>query len=94
MFNNIEQLQRFIEKEKNTKLEKKVNLTKLEEQVIKIISKGDYFEDMPTQSFSVIMDYFSGTKHQLKGVLSSLFCKNIIMEGEYPNGMIAYHLIE
>lgn len=69
-----------------------LNLTELEKEVVEIISEGHEFENMPTQCFLDIMDYFSGTKSQLKGVLSSLFKKDLIIEGEYPNGMTAYHL--
>ena len=38
------------------------------------------------------MDEFKGNKNQLKGVLSSLFKKELILESEYPNGMSAYGL--
>jgi len=68
------------------------NLSTLEKEVLSIIKSGDDFEEMPTQCFLDIMDYFKGTKSQLKGVLSSLFKKDLILEGEYPNGMTAYHL--
>ena len=71
---------------------KNLNLTQLETEVLNIISYGDDFEEMPTQCFEDIMDGFDGTKDQLKGVLSSLFKKDLIIEGEYPNGMTAYHL--
>lgn len=69
-----------------------LNLTELEREVVNIISEGHEFENMPTQCFLDIIDDFSGTKSQLKGVLSSLFKKDLIIEGEYPNGMTAYHL--
>ena len=68
-------------------------LTELENQVLEIISFGDDFEETPTQCFLDIMDEFKGTKNQLKGVLGSLFKKDLINEGEYPNGLTAYHLI-
>jgi len=68
------------------------NLTKLESQVLRTISFGDEFDETPTECFLNIMDSFSGTKNQLKGVLSSLLKKDLIWLGEYPNGMTSYHL--
>ena len=38
------------------------------------------------------MDSFKGSKNQLKGILSSLIKKELIWEGEYPNGLNSYHL--
>ena len=67
-------------------------LTELENEVLEIISFGDDYEEAPTQCFLDIMDEFTGTKNQLKGILSSLFKKELIHEGEYPNGLTAYHL--
>lgn len=66
--------------------------TKLENEVLEIISWGDEFEEMPTECFENIIDSFKGSKSQLKGVLGSLLKKELIIEGEYPNGLTAYHL--
>lgn len=68
------------------------NLTKLESEVLQTISYGDEFEETPAECFLNIMDSFSGTKNQLKGVLSSLYKKDLIWLGEYPNGMTSYHI--
>ena len=65
-------------------------LTDLEYQVLQIIACGDYFNDTPSECFENIMDEFKGSKNQLKGILSSLFQKELIEEAEYPNGMTAY----
>ena len=67
-------------------------ITKLENEVLTIISYGDDYEGVPTECFSNIMDSFSGTKSELKGVLSSLIKKDLVWLGEYPNGMNSYHL--
>jgi len=71
---------------------KNLTNTKLENEVLEIISWGDEFEEMPTECFENIIDSFNGSKEQLKGVLSSLFKKELILEGEFPNGLTAYHL--
>ena len=68
------------------------NVTKLENEVLVIISRGDDYEGVPTECFSNIMDSFNGTKSQLKGVLTSLIKKELVWLGEYPNGMISFHL--
>lgn len=70
------------------------NFTKLESEVLKIISYGDDYEETPTESFANIMDEFNGTESQLKGVLTSLQKKSSIWLGEYPNGMTSFHLNE
>ena len=88
MFTNTEQLKLFI-----LQKVKEGSLTKFEKQVLEIICSGDDFEDMPTQAFHSIMYQFKGSKTQLKGILGSLFKKNKIMIGEYPNGYTAYHSI-
>ena len=38
------------------------------------------------------MDGFKGSKNQLKGILGSLIKKELIWEGEYPNGLNSYSL--
>lgn len=68
------------------------NLTKLESEVLRTISYGDEFDGTPSECFINIMVSFSGTKNQLKGVLGSLYKKDLIWKGEYPSGMTSYHL--
>ena len=68
------------------------NLTILENQVIKCISNADYFEDMPTDCIENIADNTGLSTKILRGVLSSLLQKGILMEGEFPNGMTAFSL--
>tara|TARA_Y100001973_G_scaffold23676_1_gene35390 strand:- start:5296 stop:5463 length:168 start_codon:yes stop_codon:yes gene_type:complete len=47
---------------------------------------------MPSYCFEDLQINSELSKNALKGVLSSLFQKNAIYEGEYPNGLTAYHL--
>ena len=68
------------------------NLTELEKKVLEIISWGDDYQETPTECFANIMDSFNGSKNQLKGVLGSLYKKDLIWLGEFPNGLISYHL--
>ena len=67
-------------------------ITKLENEVLTIISWGDEYEETPTECFENIMESFNGTKNQLKGVLGSLEKKEKIFISEYPNGLSSYHL--
>ncbi len=69
-----------------------LNITELEKTVLEIISWGDDYEETPTECFENIMDSFKGSKNQLKGILGSLIKKELIWEGEYPNGLNSYHL--
>lgn len=69
-----------------------LNITELEKRVLEIISWGDDYEETPTECFENIMDSFKGSKNQLKGILGSLIKKELIFEGEYPNGLNSYHL--
>ena len=69
-----------------------LNITELEKTVLEIISCGDDYEETPTECFENIMDSFKGSKNQLKGILGSLIKKELIWEGEYPNGLNSYHL--
>lgn len=69
-----------------------LKITELEKKVLEIISWGDEYEETPAECFENIMDSFKGSKNQLKGVLSSLIKKELIWEGEYPNGLNSYHL--
>lgn len=68
------------------------NLTAYEKQVVEAIKGGDYFEDMPAQCLENIVMITGLSTKVLRGVLSSLFQKEIITEGEYPNGLTAYFL--
>jgi len=70
------------------------NLTDLEKTVIEEIKDGDYFEEMPTMCISDLSDYTGISTKILRGVLSSLLQKDILIEGEYPNGMTAFHYKE
>ena len=67
-------------------------MTNLEEKVLEIISWGDDYEETPTECFDNIMHSFNGSKDQLKGILGSLYKKDLIWLGEFPNGLISYHL--
>lgn len=69
-----------------------LNLTQLEKEVLTIISYGDDYEETPTECFDTILDSFEGTKNELKGVLGSLYKKELIWIGEFPNGTSSYHL--
>jgi hypothetical protein len=69
-----------------------LNITALEEKVLTIISQGDEYEETPTECFDTILDSFNGTKNELKGVLGSLYKKELIWIGEFPNGLSSYHL--
>ena len=69
-----------------------LNITQLEETVLQIISWGDEYEETPAECFLGIMDSFDGSKNTLKGVLGSLIKKELIWEGEYPNGLNSYHI--
>jgi len=69
-----------------------LNLTQLEKEVLTIISYGDDYEETPTECFDAILDSFEGTKNELKGVLGSLYKKELIWIGEFPNGTSSYHL--
>ena len=68
-------------------------LTELENKVLTALEEGDEFEEMPSMCIQEIYDETKLNKKILRGVLSSLFKKDLITEGEYPNGMTAYHLI-
>jgi len=69
-----------------------LNITELEKTVLTIISYGDEYEETPTECFNAILESFSGTKNELKGVLGSLYKKELIWIGEFPNGSSSYHL--
>ncbi len=71
---------------------KDLKITKSEKKVLDIISWGDDYEGVPTECFENIMDSFKGTENQLKGILSSLYKKELIWIGEFPNGVNSYHL--
>lgn len=67
-------------------------MTHMEEAVLQIISGGDWYEDTPTEDFENILLEFDWSKNVLKGVLGSLVKKELIFLGEYPNGIVCYHL--
>ena len=68
-------------------------LTELEKKVLDFIAAGDWFEGVPSECFENIMDDCKLNHSQLKGVLSSLFKKDLINDyAEFPNGMTAYSL--
>ena len=69
------------------------NLTQLENKVLIELQNGDNFEEMPTMCIGELYDETGLSKKVLRGVLGSLYKKELITEGEYPNGMTAYHLL-
>ena len=70
------------------------NFTELEQMVINVIAKGDYYDDMPSECIGNISDITGVSNKILRGVLSSLEQKDAIIIGEYPNGMKAFMLVE
>lgn len=70
----------------------KNDLTELEIKVVDAIKKGDDYDDMPSQCIGNITDLTGLSTKILRGVLSSLLQKDILSEGEYPNGMKAFQL--
>jgi hypothetical protein len=70
------------------------NFTELEQMVINVIAKGDYYDDMPSECIGNISDITGVDNKILRGVLSSLEKKNVVIVGWYPNGMKAFMLIE
>ena len=70
------------------------NVTKLENKVLAIISRGDDYEGVPTECLKSIMNYFNGTQSQLQDVLTSLIRKDLVWMGEYPNGIPCFHLVK
>lgn len=67
-------------------------LTELELKVVTALSYGDEFEDMPSACFEDLKDSAGVSNNVLKGVISSLDKKDMLMYGEYPNGLTCYHL--
>lgn len=68
------------------------NVTELEKKVISILNSCDMYDDMPC---GVIEDFYGEeglTKQTVRGVLSSLYQKDIILTGELPNGTDCYFL--
>jgi hypothetical protein len=70
-----------------------IEITELEKVVLDTISNGDEFENMPTECIENIKDSTGISTKVLRGVLSSLLQKDLILQGEYPNGMTAFHLV-
>lgn len=72
---------------------KSVELTELEYIIVGALSNGDDFDGMPSECIHNLKNNTGISIKVLRGVLSSLLQKDIIMIGEYPNGMTAFHLI-
>jgi hypothetical protein len=70
------------------------NFTELEQMVINVIAKGDYYDDMPSECIGNISDITGVDNKILRGVLSSLEQKDAVRVGWYPNGMKAFMLVE
>lgn len=76
-------------------MENQKTVTELEAKVISILNDCDFYDDMPC---GVIEDFYGFSyseglnKATVRGVLSSLFQKDIIMTGELPNGTTCYYL--
>ena len=68
-----------------------LQLTELETKVIAAIKEGDDFDDMPCNCLGNIKDYTGLTANVIRGVISSLIKKDLVMTGEYPNGMTAFY---
>jgi len=66
------------------------NLTELENRVLEAIKQGDWFDDMPSECIGNLVDSTGLTSKVLRGVLSSLLQKELIEQGEYPNGITAF----
>lgn len=67
------------------------NLTELELNVVNALKRGDDFEEMPTECIENLVCSTGLTTNVLRGVLSSLIQKDLVMTGEFPNGMTAFH---
>ncbi len=70
-----------------------INITELERKVLDVLADGDHYEEMPSECFETLSDVTRIPATSLKGVLGSLMKKGVIWEGEYPNGLTAYHLV-
>ncbi len=68
-----------------------LNITELEAKVIESLKKSDWFEEMPTSNIKDLAYETKINEKELRGVLSSLVKKEIVVTGEYPNGMTAFH---
>lgn len=66
-------------------------LTELETIVVAALKQGDDFEEMPTECLGNLIDSTQLSPKVLRGVISSLIQKDLVMTGEFPNGMVAYH---
>jgi hypothetical protein len=69
-----------------------IQITELESKVLGVIAEGDEFEGMPTECIANIKDNTGISTKILRGVLSSLIQKGLVWQGEFPNGMTAFHL--
>ena len=70
-----------------------VKLTELELKVVNVLKNADWFDDMPTESIGNLVDETKLSTKVLRGVLSSLIQKEIVIQGEFPNGMTAFHYV-
>lgn len=66
------------------------NLTELEVKVLNAIKEGDDFDGMPCEGIENLKDETGLSTKVLRGVLSSLQNKNLVITGEYPNGATAF----
>lgn len=70
------------------------NLTELETKVVNHLSGRDEFDEMPADCFESIQDASGIEAKQLRGVLSSLIQKDVVITGEYPNGLECFYLCD
>jgi hypothetical protein len=64
-----------------------MNITDLEALVLATIKTGDEWDDRPTKHFDDIAAESGIPANQLRGVISSLDQKNLIIEAELPTCM-------
>lgn len=69
------------------------NLTELELKVVNVLKNADWFDDMPTESIANLVNETGLTTKVLRGVLSSLIQKEVVSQGEFPNGKTAFHYL-
>lgn len=73
---------------------KDTNLTDLEKKVIEALKNADEFDGLPTDCIGNLADNTGLSTKILRGVLSSLQQKGLIRQGEYPNGMTSFGLLD
>ena len=74
-------------------MKNELNLTELELKVVNVLKEADWYEDMPTECMANLVDYTTLSAKVLRGVLSSLIQKEIVCQGEFPNGKTAFHYL-